>query len=81
MEWLTSWFEWFGDILTSIYDFFVSLIENLIMLFKYIALAFEFSVNFINAMPTWLTSACFATLTVSVLYMILGRSSGGGKSD
>lgn len=81
MDWLTSWFEWFTDVINTIYDFFTSLIENIILLYKYIQIAFNICISFIDSMPTWLNAICFATVSISVLFLIIGRSTGGNKSD
>ena len=81
MEWLTSWFEWFSNLCTTIFDFFNSLVENLIFLFKYLKLAFDIAISFVDSMPTWLQTVCFVTISVSLLFIIIGRSTGGKKND
>lgn len=63
----------------SVWGFFVGIVENLILLVKYIGKAIGLATQCILEMPTWLQVFAFLTLSVSVLYLVLGRE--GGKSD
>lgn len=63
----------------SVWDFFIGLVENLILLVKYIGKALVLAGQCIAEMPTWLQVFATLTVSVSVLYLILGRQ--GGKSD
>lgn len=65
----------------TVFDFFKQLIANLMMLFEYIGLASTTAYNLVASLPTWLQAFGTATILISVLYLILGRSTGGDKSD
>lgn len=67
------------DFISSIWSFFTGLIENFILVFKYIAAVSSMSKELILTMPGWLQVFGIITLTVSVLYLLLGRSTGGQK--
>lgn len=67
------------DFIASIWDFFTGLIENFLLVFKYIAAVSNLSKELILFMPSWLQVFGMITLTVSVLYLLLGRSTGGQK--
>lgn len=63
------------------FNFFKQLIVNLIMLFEYIGLASSTAYNLVVSLPVWLQAFGTATILISILYLILGRSTGGDKSD
>lgn len=63
----------------TIYDFITDLIDNMLMLFKYLGLAGDMAYDFISSMPIWLQSFATLTIVVSVIYIIVGRTAGGKK--
>lgn len=63
------------------WDFLQSLIDNFIQLFEYIGVAAGLCYNMIASLPTWLSSFALATILISIIFMILGRESGGSKND
>ena len=65
----------------TIYGFFSGFIDNLVQLFKYIGLAATTAYNLVASLPPWLQAFGTATVLVSVLFMILGRTTGGSKSE
>ena len=77
MQWLIDFFEWFGDIISMCVDFVVGLFENFILLFQYIGLVADICYEFIATMPPWLQAFGTITIVVSVIYIILGRQTGG----
>ena len=81
MEFITNALESIMSVIDTVFGFFESLIANIMMLFEYIALASTTAYNFIATLPTWLQAFGTATILISVLYMILGRESGGRKSE
>lgn len=81
MEYLLSFFEWLGDALSSLWDFLSSTFENLSTFVKYLANAVSLAYEIIATLPTWLQGFAIITLLVSLVYLIVGRSTGGDKSD
>lgn len=72
----------FNDLINFIqliFKFIGNLIQQLLYLFKYLGRAISISLDFILTFPPWL--GIFATITISVcvLYIILGRRSGGNN--
>ena len=67
------------DTIASIWGFFTGLIENFILFFKYLVAVLIVCTDLITKIPSWLQMFAIITLTVSILYLILGRSTGGQK--
>lgn len=65
----------------TVFDFFKQLVSNLSTLMQYISLASTTAYNLVASLPSWLQAFGTATILISVLYLILGRSTGGDKSD
>lgn len=63
----------------TVWDFFTGLLDNLSMLIKYIGIVANMCYSLIASMPSWLQAFGTLTILVSVLYMILGRQTGGSK--
>ncbi len=79
MAFITEFIDMFVSTLSTIWNFFIGLLENFILFFKYLFVVSDLSNEIINSMPSWLQTFGFITLTVSILYLILGRSTGGQK--
>ena len=77
MQFIIDFIDFFVNIIETIWSFFMSLVENLILLVKYLGIAVRMCYDCIAMLPSWLQAFAFLTITVSVLYMILGRQ--GGK--
>lgn len=81
MQFITDFINSITDKIGAVFDFFESLIRNLLLLFDYIGLAATNAYALVDSLPDWLKSFGIVTVLVSVLYIILGRSTGGGKSE
>lgn len=81
MEFITNFIDWIKNIIDSVVDFFTGFIENLVLLFKYIGIAASMAYDLIAGLPDWLQVFGTVTIVVSVIFMILGRETGGDKSD
>lgn len=81
MESILQFLESIGSAVDTGLNFFKQLINNLHMLVEYIGLAASTSYNLVASLPTWLQVFGTATVLICVLYLILGRQTGGGKSD
>lgn len=79
MAFITEFIDFFVSTITSIWNFVTGLIDSFILFFKYIGFALSTSVKLIYLMPSWLQVFGIITLTVSVLYLLVGRSTGGQK--
>lgn len=81
MESILQFLESFGSAVDTALNFLKQTVNNLVMLVRYIGLAASTSYNLVASLPTWLQAFGTATILVCILYLILGRSTGGGKSD
>lgn len=76
---MTEFFDWIVNFFQNIWDFLTDFFERTLMLITYIRLAAQLFIDLIAGMPSWLQSFGFITLTVSIIYIILGRQTGGQK--
>lgn len=81
MEFITNFIDWIVNIVTSVYDFLVNIIDNTILMVKYIGVASTMAFNLITSLPVWLQAFGTITITISIVYLIVGRSSGKSKGD
>ena len=81
MEYIVEFFEWFGDLFSSLWDFLSSTIDNIILFIQYLGYGVSMAYDIISTLPYWLQGFATITILVSVVYIIIGRSTGGNKSD
>lgn len=79
MKLIFDYFMRLVSIFEVFWNFVLTFFENMIMLFKYILHSMALATQCILSMPTWLQVFATLTLSVSVLYLIVGRQ--GGKSE
>lgn len=78
ISFLVDAFNWIVDIVTSLFSFLGTLIEGLLNLAKALPQAISMLTESVGYLPS--TLAVFATLTVTicVLFIVLGRDGGAG---
>lgn len=81
MQFITDFIDWIKNLIDTVVDFFTGFIENLVLLFKYIGIAANMAYDLIAGLPDWLQVFGTVTIVVSVIFMILGRDTGGDKTD
>lgn len=79
MQFIVDAFDFIINTIKSGWSFFTSLIDNLILLVKYVVKASQLAFECVLEMPSWIQVFGILTISVSILYLILGRE--GGKSD
>lgn len=77
MQFVVDSFEFLINTINSIWDFFTGLLENLLLMFGYIGQAAEMGYSLIATLPAWLQAFATCTILISVLYLIVGRETGG----
>lgn len=77
MKHIISFIDWIISTVETLWGFVTSLIDNTLKLFEYLGVVAQIAKDAIATMPTWLQSFAFITVFIAVLYMILGRDSGG----
>lgn len=78
MQFLFDFVDWLTLILTSLWNFFVNIIDNTILLVKYLGVAANACYTLVSTLPSWLQAFALITIAISIIYMILGRNSGKG---
>ena len=77
LQTLANFFQWFWDILTSIYNLVGSLVKGLLNLIKALPSIISTATNAIGYLPSVLIVFATLTITISVVYLIVGRDTGG----
>ena len=70
-------FDWLQNIISSVTDFFSGFIDSIVKFFEYLTFAKNYALQLINFLPPWLKAFAIITITVSVIYLVVGRDSGG----
>lgn len=81
MQFLIDFIDWIKNLIDTVVDFASGLIDNFVLLFKYIGIAAELAYKLVDTLPDWLKVFGTVTVVVSVVFMILGRETGGDKTD
>lgn len=81
MQFITDFINSITEKFASVFDFFQQLLDNLFMLFEYIGVAAKNAYALVDSMPTWIQAFGTITILVSILFAILGRSTGGAKNE
>lgn len=79
MQGILNAFDFIISTIKSVWDFFMGIVDNTILLVKYITKALVLAGQCIADMPTWLQIFATVSVSIAVLYLILGREA--GKSD
>lgn len=79
MQFIADSFAWLIDIFRNIWEFITGLIDSLLLLFDYVGMVANMCYSIIDGMPSWLKVFGTITIVVSVLYLIVGRQTGGEK--
>lgn len=77
MQFILDFIDFLHSLITGLWSFFMALIEHLLLFVKYVGLALNIAYQCIASLPSWLQAFAFLTITVTVLYLLLGRE--GGK--
>ena len=77
MDFLFSFVDFITNTINSVWSFFTGIVDNTILLLKYIGVASRMAYQLVDTLPAWLKAFGTVTVIVSILYMILGRNTGG----
>lgn len=67
-----------SDFFNTVIDFISSLVGGFINLFKTLPIVKSFAFNSILSLPSFLMAFASITVLVSILFLIIGRQTGGG---
>lgn len=77
MQGILDFFDYFSEILNSAFEYFTGFLEDIVLLFKYLGYSLSTVLSLIVSLPVWLQAFAFASVGVCVVFVILGRNSGG----
>ena len=76
---MNNFFDWIVETVSSLVEFLWTLIKGLIQLISLIPTAVNMLTNSIGILPSILVAFATATITISVIFILVGRESGGQK--
>lgn len=78
---IASGFNDLINFIVTVFKVLGNLLQQIVYLIKYVLQAVNISTSFIATLPAWLSVFATITVSISVLYILLGRSTGskGGK--
>lgn len=77
LETLSNFFNWVVEIVGTLFDFLMSIISGLYNIIKSIPLMVTMLTGSIGYLPSTLAAFATITITISVVYLIVGRQTGG----
>lgn len=77
LETLSNFFSWIIDTVSTLFDFLMSIISGLFNIIKSIPLVVTMLTGSIGYLPSTLAAFATITITISVVYLIVGRQTGG----
>ena len=81
MQFIADFIDSISSVIGTVWNFFTGLIENFIQFFEYIGTGAKLAYNLVASLPTWLSAFGLATVLISVIFIVLGRDTGGSKSE
>lgn len=81
MQFIVDFIDSISSMLQGVWDFFQGMISDAISFGKYLSVAAKLAYNLVASLPPWLSAFGAATVLISVLFLVLGRSTGGQKND
>lgn len=70
---MVEFFKGLADLLSSVIDFVISVIEGLFRMVKYIGIALQSIAGVMSYIPADLAALAAAFISVAVVYLIIGR--------
>lgn len=83
MKAIVDGFNWLIDTITTLFDFVSDFISNIFTFFEYLSISTVGASQLVSSLPYWLKGFGTITITVIVIYLIVGRKAGGtgGKGE
>ena len=78
LETLEHAFDKVSDFFNTVIDFISSIVGGFINLFKTLPLVKSFAASSISSLPSFLLAFASITVVISIIYLIVGRQTGGG---
>lgn len=79
MNGIINSFKWIINFFKTIFNIFSTIIETITTAFRYMLTIIDLCIDTIATLPIWLKAFALITMSISLLYFIIGRNT--GKSD
>lgn len=76
-EFIVNTFTWIKDLVGTIGSFVKSLLDGLKTIFTTLPLVANFATNAIGRLPSIIAVFAVLTISISIIYIIVGRETGG----
>lgn len=76
MEAIAQGFQWLIDTITQIWEFFMSMLSGIMLAFRYLFVIMELAIKTIGNLPDWLQAFGIITISITVMYFVIGREAG-----
>lgn len=77
MDWLISFFQDIGQMLSGVVNFVVTLVQGLLTLITMLPSLIADMTSAVGFLPTVLTTFFGVSVTVTIIFLIAGRGQGG----
>lgn len=77
LETIQNFFDWIVNIVTTVFNFFGSVVSGLWNIAKSIPLVIDMLTSSIGYLPSTIAAFALITITISVVYLLVGRNTGG----
>lgn len=77
MQFIIDTFAMIFNYIKFTFEYFISFVKNVFSLLKYLRVIQEISYEVLLSLPSFVQPFVVLTVTVSILYVILGASAGG----
>lgn len=79
MKAIISGIKWIISFFKQIWDFIGTLLKGIAVAFQILGRIITLTLNTIITLPSWIQGFLMITITITIIYFIIGRSA--GKSD
>ena len=77
LDTLVNFFEWFTGGVESLFSFISSVVTGLFNIIKSLPVVLELLTSSIGFLPSTLVAFATITITISIVYLLVGRETGG----
>lgn len=77
MAWLVDFFKSLWEMVSGLFDFLVSAVMGLLSIVQQLPELLNTITGFASGLPNVLATFVFATITISVIFLLIGRGQGG----
>lgn len=74
---IINFFEWIVDTVTTLFNFFGSVVSGLFNIIKSLPMVVSMLTGVIGYLPSTIAAFATITITISIVYLIVGRDTGG----